>query len=109
MGCWVFLCSDAIPSGLSTWPSGPCFWRTARMTRFISATLVVLASLIALTIAAAPAAAQDFRGGIRGTIADTTGGVLPGVTVTVTNTATGVAQTVVTDDKGLFEVLYLNS
>jgi hypothetical protein len=59
--------------------------------------------------AAAPAAAQDFRGGLRGTITDATGGVLPGVSVTVTNTETAVAQTVVTDDKGLFEVLYLNS
>jgi len=69
-----------------------------------SIALVALAALAA----AAPATAQDFRGGIRGTVADATGGVLPGVTVTVTNAATGVSQTIVTDDKGLFEVLYLN-
>ena len=62
----------------------------------------------AVLLAAAPVAAQDFRGGIRGTLTDATGGVLPGVTVTVTNTETRVAQTLVTDDKGLFEVLYLN-
>jgi len=68
--------------------------------------LAVLAMLVGL--AGTPAAAQDFRGGIRGTIVDASGGVLPGVTVTVTNAATSVAQTVVTDDKGLFEVLYLN-
>src|SRR5262245_20654690 len=69
-------------------------------------TTILLAALLAL---AGPASAQDFRGGIRGTITDSTGGVLPGVTVTVTNADTKIAQTVVTDDKGLFEVLYLNS
>src|SRR5262245_38776644 len=65
--------------------------------------------LLALACLAAPASAQDFRGGIRGTITDSTGGVLPGVSVTITNTETRVAQTVVTDDKGLYEVLYLNA
>jgi carboxypeptidase family protein/TonB-dependent receptor-like protein len=74
------------------------------MTRSRSAALV----LLALFAAGMPAAAQDFRGGIRGTVSDSTGGVLPGVTVTVTNAATGVGLTVVTDDRGLFEVLYLN-
>ena len=73
------------------------------MTRVCLALLVALAGL-----AGTPAAAQDFRGGIRGTVVDASGGVLPGVTVTVTNAATAVAQTVVTDEKGLFEVLYLN-
>jgi hypothetical protein len=68
-------------------------------------TTIFLAALLAL---AGPASAQDFRGGIRGTITDSTGGVLPGVTVTITNADTKVAQTVVTDGKGLFEVLYLN-
>ncbi len=69
----------------------------------------VSASLcLALALLAAPAAAQDFRGGIRGTVSDATGGVLPGVTVTVTNAETKVTQTAVTDDRGLFEVLYLN-
>ena len=68
-----------------------------------------LACLAALLALAAPASAQDFRGGIRGTIADATGAVLPGVTVTITNTETKVAQTVVSDEKGNFEVLYLNA
>ncbi len=49
-----------------------------------------------------------FRGAVAGTIVDTTGGVLPGVTMTVTNRDTGVSQHVVTDSKGLYEVLYLN-
>jgi Carboxypeptidase regulatory-like domain len=68
----------------------------------------LLLALALLAIGAAPAAAQDFRGGIRGTVTDATGGILPGVTVTVTNADTKIAQTVVTDEKGLFEVLYLN-
>jgi hypothetical protein len=64
--------------------------------------------LAAYPAAASPAAAQEFRGAISGTVTDSTGGVLPGVTVTVANRATGVAQTVVTDEKGLYQVLYLN-
>src|SRR5262245_4650087 len=62
----------------------------------------------ALLLLAPTASAQDFRGGIRGTISDSTGGVLPGVSVTITNSETAVAQTVVTDEKGLYEVRYLN-
>ncbi len=65
-------------------------------------------TLVAALFLAAPVEAQDFRGGIRGTVADATGGVLPGVSVTITNADTAVAQTIVTDEKGLFEVLYLN-
>src|SRR5262249_39401859 len=68
----------------------------------------LLLALAFLPVATAPAAAQDFRGGIRGTITDATGGVLPGVSVTIANAETKISQTVVTDDKGLFEVLYLN-
>ena len=68
----------------------------------------LLLALAFVATGAATVAAQDFRGGIRGTITDATGGILPGVTVTVTNTETKIAQTVVTDEKGLFEVLYLN-
>ena len=69
----------------------------------------VLASVLALLVLVPlAAAAQEFRGGVRGTIADATGGVLPGVTVTVTNADTKIAQTAITDEKGQFEVLYLN-
>ena len=68
----------------------------------------VLASLLLALVLPLVAEAQDFRGGIRGTVSDATGGVLPGVTITVTNAETKVAQTAVTDDKGLFEILYLN-
>src|SRR5262245_31076378 len=62
----------------------------------------------ALSLAAGSAAAQDFRGSIAGTVIDASGGVLPGVTIVVKNVDTGVAQETITDDKGLYAVLYLN-
>jgi hypothetical protein len=68
---------------------------------------LVLAVLMVAAFAA-PARAQDFRGSILGTVTDATGAVLPGVTVTITNDDTRVQQTVVTDNKGLYQVLYLN-
>ena len=64
---------------------------------------------VVLALIAAPAPAQEFRGGISGTITDTTGGVLPGVTVTITNAETAVAQMIVTDSNGLYQIRYLNS
>ncbi|HKV98555.1 MAG TPA: carboxypeptidase-like regulatory domain-containing protein [Vicinamibacterales bacterium] len=77
------------------------------MMRFLLRRLTLAAVLVGAL--AAPVAAQDFRGSIVGTITDATGGVLPGVTVTITNSETGIAQTVVTDVKGLYTVLYLNA
>ena len=53
-------------------------------------------------------AAQEFRGSVRGIVTDSTGAVLPGVTVSVTNIETKVAQTVVTDAEGRYQILYLN-
>ncbi len=53
-------------------------------------------------------AAQEFRGSVRGIVTDSTGAVLPGVTVSVTNVDTKVAQTVVTDAEGRYQILYLN-
>jgi hypothetical protein len=54
------------------------------------------------------ASAQDPRGSIAGTVTDSTGAVLPGVTISVINNETAVAQTVVTDAEGRYQVLYLN-
>ncbi len=65
----------------------------------------VLATLA--LVLTAPTFAQDFRGAIGGTITDATGAVLPGVTVTVTNTETNVSSTVVTDQRGAYQVRYL--
>ena len=53
------------------------------------------------------ASAQDIRGSISGRVTDASGGILIGVTVTVQNTATGVPNEVVTNESGLFNVLFL--
>ena len=74
----------------------------------LSRKALVLWTLFALVLLAAPASAQDPRGSIAGTVTDATGGVLPGVTVVVTNTETGVSQNTVTDSEGRYRVLYLN-
>jgi len=67
-------------------------------------------TVLVLALALAPAAlAQDTRGGIKGRVTDSSGGVLPGVTITVTNVETNVPAVVVTDSKGFYHVLHLNS
>jgi hypothetical protein len=71
--------------------------------------LSTVLSALVLILFTIPAAAQDFRGAIRGTVSDSSGAVLPGVTVTVTNVDTNVAQTVVTDERGGYQVRYLNA
>src|SRR4028119_2058952 len=71
--------------------------------------LYTVLSALVLVLFTFPATAQDFRGAISGTITDATGGVLPGVTVTVTNVETNVAQTVVTDERGTYQVRHLNA
>ena len=63
----------------------------------------------ALAPAVRTAAAQDFRGSITGSVADSSGAVLPGVAVTVTNKETGVSHDVVTDERGVYKVLYINA
>ncbi len=70
--------------------------------------LCAVLSVLAL-FACASAFAQDIRGGIRGRVTDNTGAVLPGVTVTVTNVETNVQTVVVTDSKGTYQALHLNS
>src|SRR6266705_1243811 len=65
-------------------------------------------ALVGLSLVASPAAGQEFRGSIAGAVVDSSGGILPGVTVTVTNVDTGVSQHVITNDRGLYDVPYLN-
>lgn len=62
-----------------------------------------------LLILPTPVSAQDFRGAITGTVTDSTGAVLPGVTVEVRNVDTNVATTTVTDERGAYQVRYLNA
>src|SRR5205085_7634415 len=70
--------------------------------------LFAVLTLLGLTLAL-PALAQDFRGGINGRVTDSTGSVLPGVTVTATNIDTNGVAVVVTDTKGFYQILHLNS
>jgi hypothetical protein len=66
-------------------------------------------ALIGLVLAGlqAPALAQETRGSIAGRVSDTSGLVLPGVAVTVANVETNVATTMVTNDSGQYNALYL--
>ncbi len=73
------------------------------MKRRIGLLLVLLLALPTVL------SAQDFRGAITGTITDSTGAVLPGVAVTVTNTETNIANTTLTDERGAYQVRYLNA
>src|SRR5688572_15964671 len=66
----------------------------------------VLSTLLILSL---PTFAQDFRGSILGIVTDESVAVLPGVTVTITNVETNLAQPVVTDARGAYQVRYLNS
>jgi hypothetical protein len=59
-----------------------------------------------LLLALAPLAAyaQSSNGSISGTATDESGGALPGVSVTAANAATGVSRTVVSNEKGHYEI-----
>ena len=67
---------------------------------------VLLAALFAL--AASPGLlAQESRGSISGTINDNSGGALPGVTVSAVSKQTNQATVAVTNDRGVYTLLYL--
>ncbi len=69
----------------------------ARM--FLSSFLLLLLPLLVL--------AQTERGSISGVVTDSTGAVVPGATVTITNLATKSAQTLTTNDQGLYEAPFM--
>ena len=62
--------------------------------------------LFALLLALTPlcAFAQSSNGSISGLVTDDTGAILPGVTVTATNAATGTTRSVVSNEKGLYQI-----
>src|SRR5258706_5818752 len=64
---------------------------------------------LALILISLPLSAQDYRGAISGIVTDKTGALLPGVTLTVKNVETNVANTSVTDAKGVYHVPHLNA
>ena len=61
-----------------------------------------------LLILCGTASAQTTYGLIEGRITDATRGALPGATITVTQPATGLVRTVVSNELGLYRVLYLS-
>ena len=61
------------------------------------------AAMLVLLVFAGQAFCQS-SSSVGGTVTDATGGVLPGATVTVTNAATGIAQKVVTNSAGIYNV-----
>lgn len=72
--------------------------------------LVFVAILSFFTLVAADVFAQRSVGAdIAGVVKDETGAVLPGVSVTVTSNSTGVSRSLVTDEKGNFLALNLQS
>ena len=77
--------------------SKPTYW--GRLTLILSFSVVLFM--------AASAAAQQATGKIVGTVTDAQGGVMPGVKVTATNQATKIANSSVTNNEGLYQILNL--
>ncbi len=65
---------------------------------------ILIFTLLAGLLAAAPLSAQTFRGTILGTVTDPSGAVLPGAKVTVKNTGTGLERTTETSADGSYSV-----
>lgn len=69
-------------------------------------------TLVALVVAgalllAAPVRGQEFRGSITGRVADSTKAILPGATVTARNVETNVVTTTTTNERGVYNISYL--
>jgi hypothetical protein len=60
------------------------------------------AALLVILFVSAPAFSQSSNASISGTIADATGAIIPGVSVTAKNVNTGVANTVISNDVGVY-------
>ena len=67
----------------------------------------VLSSCVASSLLLSAAAAQEFRGSVTGRVVDSTAAILPGVTVNATNSATNVTVSSVTNEAGVYSLLYL--
>ena len=69
-------------------------------------TMTCVVALVCL-LAGRAATAQDFRGAINGRVTDQSGAVLPGVTITVTHKETNVPTSTVSNETGVYTLLYL--
>src|SRR5688572_15143106 len=70
--------------------------------------LLATSGVAVIALCGAAASAQTTYGLIEGRITDATGGALPGATITVRQPTTGFARTVVSNDLGLYRMLYLS-
>jgi hypothetical protein len=73
-----------------------------KVLRFLSHHYVSVLAMLLVLVTPARISAQAVYGSISGIITDTTGGVVPGATVTITSTERKTADTVVTNESGLY-------
>ena len=67
---------------------------------------IILSTLVAI-LAVTPVLAQETRGSLVGRVTDPTGAVVPGVILDVVHTQTGVATKTISNEEGLYQLLYL--
>src|SRR5687768_18129590 len=75
--------------------------------RIRCAALCGVSTLLVSAVLLTAVSAQEFRGSITGRVVDSTAAILPGATVSATNAATNVTVTSVTNDAGVYSLLYL--
>ena len=66
-----------------------------------------ISPLVAMLLAVAPLLAQETRGSLVGRVTDPTGAVMPGVILEVVHKQTGVATKTISNQEGLYQLLYL--
>ena len=66
-----------------------------------------ISALVAILLAVTPLLAQETRGSLVGRVTDPTGAVVPGVKLEVAHKQTGVATKTISNQEGLYQLLYL--
>src|SRR6266403_4534307 len=66
-----------------------------------------ISALVAILLAVTPLLAQETRGSLVGRVTDPTGAVVPGAKLEVVHTQTGVATKTISNEEGLYQLLYL--
>ena len=66
-----------------------------------------ISALVAILLAVTPLLAQETRGSLVGRLTDPTGAVVPGVRLEVAHKQTGVATKTISNEEGLYQLLYL--
>jgi hypothetical protein len=66
-----------------------------------------ISTRVTILLAVTPLLAQETRGSLVGRVTDPTGAVVPGVNLKVVHRQTGVATTTISNEEGLYQLLYL--